>query len=1338
MNIDQKGTQVNHTTSNARTPLLRTGFSAALPDSSRGGGSGAPSSGVTAGLRLAGLVALTIALVALSVGSASAATVNPKIGEISEAFTGSTSAVSVAVNDKNGHIYVADSGARVIRDYTSASDPSPVEWTGSNVPAGEFLGTLDVAVENSTGDVYVSDSSAALIYKFDQNGNLIAGFGDHENGGSPEPDGSLAGLQTPAASFLPALFFGFGIAVDQASGNLYAIDAGHEVIDVFDSTGAYLEQIASEPDAFGCGGNLTNGIAVNNDSGELLLSTSCATSTERPKVYRFELSTGAFVASIDGSTTKAESFGSLYISIAAADSSGYFYVSDASHGVVDVFGPDGSYKGRILSTPSGSQEAVAVDQASGDVYLAKQVKGATVIEIFGPTAIIPDITTLPAELHSTTSATLNGEVNPAGLPVTECFFEYGPTTTYGQTAPCEPDAAALGAGNSPAPVEAQLTSLAPGAYHYRLVAANANGANQGADEVLFTGASIDSTSVSAVSATTATLETEINPHGFPTSFHFEYVTQQHFEAEGFSAPLSTPEQSAGAGELDAARSASVGGLVPDTTYRFRVVATNSLGTVTGPDRSFTTQGAPATLLPDARGWELVSPPEKHGAALEAIGGLAGEGAVIQAANDGSAISYFASAPPDPEPAGNRSAANSQLISTPDPAGGWSTLDIATAHQAPAGFTPGDLSEYELFAADLSLAALQPPGATPLSPLATEKTPYLRQPDGAYTPLVTEANVPAGVHFGGTETHPEFLRDTVEFRTATPDLAHLLLTSPQPLTADLSAPGPESIFEWSAGQLQLASLIPPGPTTVCGGSTCIPAAEAGLRSTVGLSNEVMRGSISADGSRVVFTTNTAGELGSLYLRDLDRGETVLLDAPQEGSGGSGSAFFQLASADGSRVFFTDANRLTADSTAAKGKPDLYMCQIEVDGAGHLACGLTDLTANPAEPADVQGAVIGASADGSNLYFVAQGALTAGEGAVEGDCGFQGFDPVGQCNLYSYDLGAESTRLIAVLSGADSNDWALGGTNLKLLTARVSPNGRYLAFMSQRSLTGYDNRDAKTGVRDQEVFLYDNQGAPDHRLICPSCNPTGSRPRGIEDIALFPGLLVDRPLIWGKDTSSGQTIAANVPGWSFADTQHLLYQSRYLSASGRLFFNAADALAPSDSNGTFDVYQFEFPQGPGQPGSNNCTIASPGYSPASGGCVSLISSGTSPKESAFMDASESGDDVFFLTQSRLTGKDVDVALDLYDARVGGGEPPLVKPVECSGDACQQPAVPPNDQTPGSLTFQGAGNVLACPKGKVKKHGRCVKKHKAKKHHKKLNKKKSEKQKNQRTNANRGGAK
>jgi hypothetical protein len=224
-----------------------------------------------------------------------------------------------------------------------------------------------------------------------------------------------------------------------------------------------------------------------------------------------------------------------------------------------------------------------------------------------------------------------------------------------------------------------------------------------------------------------------------------------------------------------------------------------------------------------------------------------------------------------------------------------------------------------------------------------------------------------------------------------------------------------------------------------------------------------------------------------------------------------------------------------------------------------------------------------------------------------------------------------------------------------------------------------------------------------------------------------MLVDHPGLWGR-----QTLAGSIPGWTRVIAATARYQSRYLSNSGRLFFNSPVALVPSDSNGTEDVYEYE------PPGVGTCTESSPTFGQASGGCVDLVSSGTSPEESAFLDADEKGENVFFLTASRLTGRDVDTALDIYDARVGGGEPEVVKPVECSGDACQQPAAPPVDATPGSLTFSGAGNVVECPKGKQLKKGKCVKKQQTKKHHKKSHKKKSSKAKGKGATSKREGGK
>jgi hypothetical protein len=181
-----------------------------------------------------------------------------------------------------------------------------------------------------------------------------------------------------------------------------------------------------------------------------------------------------------------------------------------------------------------------------------------------------------------------------------------------------------------------------------------------------------------------------------------------------------------------------------------------------------------------------------------------------------------------------------------------------------------------------------------------------------------------------------------------------------------------------------------------------------------------------------------------------------------------------------------------------------------------------------------------------------------------------------------------------------------------------------------------------------------------------------------------------------------IAASVPSWTaVSETEGFaLHQPRYLNDAGRLFFNSADALVPGDGNKSEDVYEYE-PSGIG-----DCSTATSAFSPASDGCARLISSGTGKEESAFLDAGESGDDVFFLTGQRLLpSQDLDASLDVYDAHLCSGASPCMAeastpPPACEGDACQSPGAPPEDQTPGSLSYQGPGNPTpAAPAAKPK---------------------------------------
>jgi hypothetical protein len=305
--------------------------------------------------------------------------------------------------------------------------------------------------------------------------------------------------------------------------------------------------------------------------------------------------------------------------------------------------------------------------------------------------------------------------------------------------------------------------------------------------------------------------------------------------------------------------------------------------------------------------------------------------------------------------------------------------------------------------------------------------------------------------------------------------------------------------------------------------------------------------------------------------------------------------------------------------------------------------------------------------------------------------------GKNNLYEmhYD-GTQWTRtFIATLSGADSPEWE-GNQNgdTAYVTARVSPNGRYFAFMSQAPIIGYDNIDANPaakGARAEEVYLYDSETGA---LRCVSCDPSGARPEGVLDTERAGeglGLLVDRRLVWGREGHE-HWLAGNIPGWTAQSLPPpgqpgAVIQSRYLSDEGRLYFNSPDSLVPAAENHKEDVYEYE-PSGVG------------GCRSATGGCVSMLSGGSSDRESAFLEATPNGDSVFFLTQARLLpSQDTDTAFDVYDARECAPSspcltPPPEKEVPCAETQTCRPAQPPQPipgGPEGTAVASGPGNTI-----------------------------------------------
>src|SRR5205085_42339 len=212
----------------------------------------------------------------------------------------------------------------------------------------------------------------------------------------------------------------------------------------------------------------------------------------------------------------------------------------------------------------------------------------------------PTVKTEPASGVTQTNATINASVNPNGGEVTQCKFEYGTTTSYGSSAACT---LGPGSGSSAVAVSATVTGLTENTvYHFRIVATNAGGTSRGADEGFQTGSAplkpaVKTEPASGVTQTTATLNASVNPNGSEVSeCKLEYGTTTSYGSSASCSPAP------GSGTSAVAVSGAVSSLTANTTYHFRISATNAGGTSTGADETLKTlRNAPTVKTEAASG-----------------------------------------------------------------------------------------------------------------------------------------------------------------------------------------------------------------------------------------------------------------------------------------------------------------------------------------------------------------------------------------------------------------------------------------------------------------------------------------------------------------------------------------------------------------------------------------------------------------------------------------------------------------------------------------------------------------------------------------------------------------
>ncbi len=333
-------------------------------------------------------------------------------------------------------------------------------------------------------------------------------------------------------------------------------------------------------------------------------------------------------------------------------------------------------------------------------------------------------------------------------------------------------------------------------------------------------------------------------------------------------------------------------------------------------------------------------------------------------------------------------------------------------------------------------------------------------------------------------------------------------------------------------------------------------------------------------------------------------------------------------------------------------------------------------------------VNVSSDGTTAYFISPSVLTGSEENPQGDAA-----QAGKPNLYLSEEG--TLRFVATVTEDDVERKVSGGQEEAGLgvwtaavslgavareTSRITPDGRVILFEARADLTNYES-----GGKAQ-IYRFDSVGGT---LDCLSCNPTGTPSTG--DATLQSSSVVSGP---------------EAPLSPYSLTRNLRDDGR------RAFFQTYEPLVLSDTDGRQDVYEWE------ASGVGSCT--------ESDGCVYLISSGRSAQNDHLYAVSESGDDVFFLTDDRLLPADTESTPSIYDAKVGGGFAEPTAPAPCLGETCRPQLTPPPPPLVPAPPSPGNDNVkerqrVTCPKGKrkVKRNGkvRCVKKHKKK--HRKGNK-------------------
>jgi hypothetical protein len=991
-------------------------------------------------IRRLSFLALCVGVAALAFAAASASARQAATHSFLASFapTFGSSVADISVDEETGYVYlISEVAGNPVSKFTASGTPAAFTdpavqgastFSSTSGPAGAPLIAIDNSGTSTQGRIYAGTGSS------------IAAF---------EPSGHrIDSLQIGGRDF----------AVDPSSGNLWVVSGRFEENSIVEYTSngvATGATIALPPES----ANPSSWQRVDVDSNGDVYLWSVITNSIR----KYD-PTGRLLASVPyqfiGDIAVDPSENDVYASV--ADTFGGAFAVKHFNSTISQITQFGTIERGGIS--------LDVNGSTGNVYVAhggsSEVFGTVKIYGPGPAITVPDATTLQPSDLTPTSVTLNGTVNPDGTPTSDCQFEWGVSTSYGNSVPCAEGQVLTGSGAQP--VSAELTGLVKGkTYNYRVVATNSNAAIAGLN-ISFTPSEVpdlDEEFVSDVHSDSVILHADVDPEGAETNYHFEYGTAPC----SASSCTSTPGEIAPLGVGPQSKSFKIIGLQPGTTYHYRVVADNQSGPSVGVDRAFTTfplvdllsdpcpnahvrQQTGAALLLDCRAYELVSAADAGGYDVESslVPGQTPFGGYPRVGDTAKALyGIHNGAIPGVGVPTNRGVDPYVATRGKD---GWDTEYVGIPSDNP--FAGGPFSS-SLLEASSMLDSFAFGGGEVCNPCFADGSTNipLRLPDGALVQGMAGSESPGpanpsgyvGKHFSADGEH-------FVFGTATQ------------LEPAGQSNGDVSIYDrdLKAGTTQVVSTLPNGQTM----------SGAGIGSL----------DISADGSRIVVaqkvSTDAAGNsYWHPYLHIGTSPNTVDL-AP----GAITGVLFAGMTEDGAKIFFTTKDELDAADTDTSA--DLY--EAAVDSGGSLSLKLLSTGATPpagdtdsCDPAPTEGAnnwnaVGAASANDCGVLAIAGGGGVASE---EGSVYFfspeklDGSGVQNQPNLFLVRPGG-SPELVTTIDSTIAKPARLPGHPIAdpdLIGGLVSPVGLAID-QSNGSIYVVDRRE---GGR---VSRYTSAGAP----------------------------------------------------------------------------------------------------------------------------------------------------------------------------------------------------------------------------------------------------------------------